>query len=196
MIAWLRGEVVRTGPGVVVLDVGGVGYRLLVTTSTQSELLARPAPIEVAVHTLVREDAITLFGFADESEREVFEVLLGTHGVGPSLSLAILGSLGATGVARAVRDADGAAFETVTGVGKKTAARLVLELQGSDLGGADDQPSASASASSSAARGEVSEALVALGYSADEVGRTLSGLDSSAPVEDLLRMALRELSRL
>ena len=194
MIAWLRGEVVRTGPGVVVLDVGGVGYRLLVTTSTQAELVARPAPIEVAVHTLVREDAITLFGFADESEREVFEVLLGTHGVGPSLSLAILGGLGADGVARAVRDADGAAFETVTGVGKKTAARLVLELQGSDLGGADDQPSASAS--SSAARGEVSEALMALGYSADEVGRTLSGLDSSAPVEDLLRLALRELSRL
>jgi len=193
MIAWLRGEVVRTGPGVVVLDVGGVGYRLLVTASTQSELAARPAPIEVAVHTLVREDAITLFGFADESEREVFEVLLGTHGVGPSLSLAILGGLGADGVARAVRDADGAAFETVTGVGKKTAARLVLELQGSDLGGADDQPSASASWS--AARGEVSEALVALGYSADEVGRTLSGLDSAAPVEDLLRLALRELSR-
>jgi len=193
MIAWLRGEVVRTGPGVVVLDVGGVGYRLLVTTSTQSELVARPAPIEVAVHTLVREDAITLFGFADESEREVFEVLLATHGVGPSLSLAILGGLGADGVARAVRNADGAAFETVTGVGKKTAARLVLELQGSDLGGADDQPSASTS--SSAARGEVSEALVALGYSADEVGRTLSGLDSAAPVEDLLRLALRELSR-
>jgi len=193
MIAWLRGEVVRTGPGVVVLDVGGVGYRLLVTTSTQSELLARPAPIEVAVHTLVREDAITLFGFADESEREVFEVLLATHGVGPSLSLAILGGLGADGVARAVRNADGAAFETVTGVGKKTAARLVLELQGSDLGGADDQPSASTS--SSAARGEVSEALVALGYSADEVGRTLSGLDSAAPIEDLLRLALRELSR-
>jgi len=193
MIAWLRGEVVRTGPGVVVLDVGGVGYRLLVTTSTQSELVARPAPIEVAVHTLVREDAITLFGFADESEREVFEVLLATHGVGPSLSLAILGGLGADGVARAVRNADGAAFETVTGVGKKTAARLVLELQGSDLGGADDQPSASTS--SSAARGEVSEALVALGYSADEVGRTLSGLDSAAPIEDLLRLALRELSR-
>ena len=98
MIAWLSGRVVQSGAGHVVIDVGGVGYRLLVTPSTLAELISRPSPVEVSVHTLVREDAITLFGFADDDERGVFEVLLGTHGVGPSLALAILGTLGAAGV--------------------------------------------------------------------------------------------------
>ena len=193
MIAWLRGRVVQTRAGQVVIDVGGVGYRLLVTPSTMADLVSRPSPVDVSVHTLVREDAITLFGFADESERAVFEVLLGTHGVGPSLALAILGTLGASGVVTAVRGADGAAFETVTGVGKKTAARLVLELQGSDLGSGPSIPDGTVP--STPARGEVTEALLALGYSSEEVTRTLSSLDETSSVEDLLRLALRELSR-
>ena len=193
MIAWLRGRVVQTRAGQVVIDVGGVGYRLLVTPSTMADLVSRPSPVDVSVHTLVREDAITLFGFADESERAVFEVLLGTHGVGPSLALAILGTLGASGVVTAVRDADGAAFETVTGVGKKTAARLVLELQGSDLGSGPSIPDGTVP--STPARGEVTEALLALGYSSEEVTRTLSSLDETSSVEDPLRLALRELSR-
>lgn len=193
MIAWLSGRVAATGSGHVVIDVGGVGYRVLVTASTMSDLLGRVAPVEVHVHTLVREDAITLFGFADESEREVFEVLLGTHGVGPALAMAILGTLGAGGVVAAVRDADGAAFETVTGVGKKTAARLVLELQGSDL--ASLPTTVPPPLAASPARSEVTDALVALGYSADEVRDTLASLDDMESVEALLRLALRELSR-
>ncbi len=193
MIAWLSGRVAATGSGHVVIDVGGVGYRVLVTASTMSDLLGRVAPVEVHVHTLVREDAITLFGFADESEREVFEVLLGTHGVGPALAMAILGTLGAGGVVAAVRDADGAAFETVTGVGKKTAARLVLELQGSDL--ASLPTTVPPPLAASPARSEVTDALVALGYSADEVRDTLASLDDTESVEALLRLALRELSR-
>ena len=193
MIAWLSGRVAATGSGHVVIDVGGVGYRVLVTASTMSDLLGRVAPVEVHVHTLVREDAITLVGFADESEREVFEVLLGTHGVGPALAMAILGTLGAGGVVAAVRDADGAAFETVTGVGKKTAARLVLELQGSDL--ASLPTTVPPPLAASPARSEVTDALVALGYSADEVRDTLASLDDTESVEALLRLALRELSR-
>lgn len=193
MIAWLSGRVAANGSGHVVIDVGGVGYRVLVTASTMADLLVRPAPVEVHVHTLVREDAITLFGFADESEREVFEVLLGTHGVGPALAMAILGTLGAGGVVAAVRDGDGAAFETVTGVGKKTAARLVLELQGSDLGSLPTAVLPPVAATP--ARSEATDALVALGYSADEVRQTLSSLDESESVEVLLRLALRELSR-
>jgi Holliday junction DNA helicase RuvA len=193
MIAWLSGRVARAGSGQVVIDVNGVGYRLLVTPSTLADLLGRPAPVEVSVHTLVREDAITLFGFADESEREVFEVLLGTHGVGPSLSLAILGTLGAGGVVAAVRDGDVAAFETVTGVGKKTAARLALELQGSDLGGI--AATAPATLTTSPARTEVVDALTALGYSTEEVKAALSTIEEAGSVEELLRLALRELGR-
>jgi Holliday junction DNA helicase RuvA len=164
-----------------------------VTPSTLADLLGRPAPVEVSVHTLVREDAITLFGFADESEREVFEVLLGTHGVGPSLSLAILGTLGAGGVVAAVRDGDVAAFETVTGVGKKTAARLALELQGSDLGGI--AATAPATLTPSPARTEAIDALTALGYSTEEVKAALSTIEEAGSVEELLRLALRELGR-
>ena len=104
-----------------------------------------------------------------------------------------MGPLGAQGVVVAVREADAAAFETVTGVGKKTAARLVLELQGSNLGGVS--PGASGLPGASSERAEVTDALMALGYSADEVRATLATLDDGGSVEELLRHALRELSR-
>ena len=156
---------------------------------------AAAGEVVVFVHTHVREDAIVLFGFASEDERLVFEVLLATHGGGTSLALAILGTLGSDAVIRAVQSGDAAAFEAVSGVGKKTAARLVLELHGSlaDVRGAPG-PVRSAPEGDDE-RADVAAALGELGYSADEIRRAVSTLDGTEPIESALRLALRELSR-
>jgi Holliday junction DNA helicase RuvA len=192
MISWLRGRVVRIGDSEAVIDVAGVGYRVQATSSTIAVLAATEGLVEVSVHTMMRQDAIVLFGFVAEEERQVFEILLGIHNVGPSLALAILGSLGARGVIDAVRSGDDAAFESVSGVGKKTAARISLELQGTKLG---DLAIGSAPHPTMVAGGEASAALLGLGYSAEEVAQTLREIDADLPIEEILRLALRELSR-
>ena len=194
MIGSLRGTVGRSAPGEIVIDVAGVGYRVIATPSTTATFVSADGEVSVSVHTHVREDAIVLFGFATDSERQIFEILLGTHGVGPSLALAILGSLGDREVERAIRESDAGAFETVTGVGKKTAARLVLELQGS-LGDLGVTPSGSEERGSSSVVGEVSEALGELGYSPDEIRAAVRDLSGDEDVQTGLRLALRELRR-
>jgi len=196
MIGLLRGTLAHAGESEVVVDVAGVGYRVTVTPATRVSLGAESGPFTLWIHTQLRADALQLYGFASSSERDLFEVLLTTPGVGPSLALAILGSLGLSGVVNAVTTEDAAAFETVSGVGKKTAARLSLELQGRlvgfDAGGPVLIPGATEASSEAA---EVADALAALGYSTDEVRRAVSALDGTEPVETALRLALRELSR-
>jgi len=196
VIGWLRGEVVtRTTDGEVLVDVGGVGYRLSVSPALLAAVGDRGTPVELHVHTHVREDAIVLFGFASAEERACFEALLGAHGVGPALALAILGALRPPELVRAVLDEDLGALCTVPGVGRKTAARLVLELRsrlalpefaGTGVPGGGGAPSE--------ARGEVRAALTELGYGPDEIRQALEGVPTEGAVEDLLRHALRELA--
>lgn len=192
MISWLRGRVLRAASGAAVIDVGGVGYRVVASDATVSHLQSSSGEVELSVHTIMRADALVLYGFCSEAEREVFEVLLTIHSVGPALALAIIGELGADGVIAAASSEDAAAFEQVNGVGKKTAARLALELKGSTL--SMSMPTGSGTTTSSAA-GEVADALVGLGYSGDEVDRVLARLDEDLSTEAALRLALRELSR-
>lgn len=198
MIGWLRGRLLdHAGDGDVVVDVGGVGYRVTVPAPLRSRLVGG-SEVELHVHTHVREDALVLFGFGSAAERRCFEVLLGTHGVGPSLALAVLGVLGAEGLARAVAEEDLAALSAVPGVGRKTAARLVLELQQklgppAALDGA--VPADRAGGDPGPARGEVRAALAELGYGPDEVRLAMAELgEEEAPVEELLRRALRQLA--
>lgn len=198
MIGWLRGRLIdHVAEGEVLVDVSGVGYRVTVPVPLRSRL-ANGSEVELHVHTHVREDALVLFGFASAAERRCFEVLLGTHGVGPSLALSVLGVLGADGLARAVAEEDLGALSAVPGVGRKTAARLVLELQqrlgvpgladaghGAVAGDDDGLPP----------RGEVRAALAELGYGPDEVRLAMAELgDHQGPVEELLRRALRQLA--
>jgi Holliday junction DNA helicase RuvA len=195
MIGLLRGTLAASGDTEVLVDVAGVGYRVTVAPTTRVALGVETGEFTLFIHTQLRQDALQLYGFASIAEREVFEVLLTTPGVGPSLAMAILGSMGASGVVAAVAGGDTVAFESVTGVGKKTAARLALELQGKLAGldvGAGPSPSSPQAADDGS---ELAEALSALGYSGDEIRRALSGLDGSEPVEQALRLALRELSR-
>jgi len=196
MIGMLRGTLAAAVDAEVVVDVAGVGYRVTVAPATQVSLGGEPGEFTLWIHTQLRQDALQLYGFTSVTERDLFEVLLTTPGVGPSLAMAILGTLGASGIIVAVAAGDTAAFEAVSGVGKKTAARLALELQ-DRLAGFDVVGSAvPRSAGSTGPEGsDVAQALGALGYSSDEVRRAVSVLDGTEQIETALRLALRELSR-
>jgi Holliday junction DNA helicase RuvA len=195
VIALLRGRVVSATLDAVVLDVGGVGYAVRVAPGTR----VGPPGSEATLHTslAVREDALTLYGFADLVARDLFEVLLGVGGVGPKVALAALGTLGAEGLCRAVVAQDLDALTVVPGIGRKGAQRLVLEL-GEKLGALSEgvfSPNGATTGDPDArsARGEVAQALAALGYAQVEIRRALDGLDPVADrtAEDLLRDALR-----
>jgi Holliday junction DNA helicase RuvA len=205
VIGLLRGPVVlRTGECEVIVDVAGVGYRVSVTPSAAATLVAGGAEKEATlyVHTHVREDAIVLYGFVHDDERRCFEVLLGSHGVGPALALAIMAMLSPAALSTAVLEDDLDTLCTVPGVGRKTAARLLIELKSRldlpdlslDPGSvalADGDPMARASRTS---RAEARAALSELGYGPDEIRGALDGLRDDVGVEEMLRLALRELA--
>jgi Holliday junction DNA helicase RuvA len=196
MIGSLRGLLIdRPGPGEVLLEVGGVGYRASVPTSTFGALGPLGSEVFLHVHTHVREDAIVLFGFAHADERRCFEALLGAHGVGPSLALGILSSLSPATLSTAVIEDDVDTLCLVPGVGKKTAVRLLLELKERlDLPTLGGDPPVTAGEERSA-RSEARAALAELGYGPDEIRQALEVVDDGDPVEVMIRTALRELVR-
>lgn len=195
MIGSLRGTMAaRTADGEVVVEVGGVGYRVSVPTGTAAALGPVGDQVFLHVHTHVREDAIVLYGFVHADERRCFEALLGAHGVGPSLALAVLSALSPAALSTAVLEEDVDTLCAVPGIGRKTAARLLIDLRSRlalpDLsaaapGGGGDGRSA---------RAEARAALAELGYAADEIRAALEGRHDDLGVEDLLRLALRELA--
>jgi Holliday junction DNA helicase RuvA len=183
----------------VLIEVGGVGYRVAVPTGTASSIGADTGgEVFVHVHTHVREDAIVLYGFLHADERRCFEALLGAHGVGPTLALAILSSLSPATLSTAVLEDDVDTLCLVPGVGRKTAARLLLELKARlelpDLGdGAAGV--AGTVAAGGVERREVRAALAELGYGSEEIRGALDALPDEGGVEELLRLALRELAK-
>ncbi len=202
MIGLLRGSVVlRSAEGEVIVDVSGVGYRVTVTPASAATLMAQGSTVEATlyIHTHVRDDAIVLYGFVHDDERRCFEVLLGSHGVGPALALAIMGSLSPASLSTAVLEDDVETLCTVPGVGRKTAARLLIELKSRfDLPDLSlDRPGTSASGATRATRTTRSEARAALselGYAPEEIRGALDGLRDDVGVEEMLRLALRELA--
>ena len=197
MIGSLRGTLVdRSSRGEVVVEVGGVGYRATVAPGTLAALGQPGDTVLLHTHLHVREDALALFGFATRDERDCFEALIGAHGVGPALALAILSVHGPTDLRRALAEGDLDALTLVPGVGRKTAARLLIELK-SRLDLPDLEPAAAAAmvnGSDRTARADLREALAGLGYGTDEVGSVLRELPAEGAVEDLLRQALRLLA--
>ncbi len=195
MIGSLRGSLLdRPAPGEVIVEVGGVGYRASVPTSLLAALGPVGSEVFLHVHTHVREDAIVLYGFAHADERRCFEALLGAHGVGPSLALGILSSLSPAALSTAVLEDDLDTLCMVPGVGKKTAARLLLELKARlDLPTLDRNGTAGPAVD--APRAEARAALAELGYAPEEIRAVLDGVEDDGSVEDLVRGALRELAR-
>lgn len=192
MIGSLRGTVVDRLPnGEILVDVGGVGYRVVAGASLLSQALADE--VFVHVHTHVREGAIDLYGFADREERSTFEALITSHGVGPSLAMSILAVHRPRELARIVASEDVDALLMVPGVGRKTAARLLLELR-ARLDLLEDGAVPPAPDVQSGALAEVRAALDGLGYGADEVRAALRQLPAEGQADELLRAALRELA--
>ena len=130
MIASLRGRLADDAPERTVIDVGGVGYRVTCSQQTLTRLRAQPGVVALRVHTYVREQAITLYGFHDATEETLFVLLLSVHGVGPATALAILNRVQTGQLLRAVADEDPAPFQAAPGVGRKTALRIVNERHG------------------------------------------------------------------
>ena len=198
MIGSLRGLLIdRSITGELLVEVGGVGYRVQAGPVTAAQLGDLQGEVFVWIHHHVREDADTLYGFASKAERDAFEALLGAHGVGPSLALAILSVHPPAALARVLADDDVAALCLVPGVGKKTAARLLVELKSRlDVpidgvpAGLDDDGAPSPTGSTLA---DVRDALAELGYGPDEIAEATRELPDG-DVGDRLREALRRIA--
>jgi holliday junction DNA helicase RuvA len=203
VIGSLRGRLVeRTMTGQVLVEVGGVGYVALAPSGTLARLGEPGREVHLHVSTQVREDAITLYGFSTRDERVCFEALLAAQGVGPALALAVLSVHGPDALRRALVEDDVDALCLVPGVGKKTAARLLLDLK-ARLGGSepDVETVVAASANGSPAgpvppspRSEVRAALASLGYGPDEVREAVRDLPDDGEVGTLVKTALSKLA--
>jgi Holliday junction DNA helicase RuvA len=192
MIGSLRGTVLdRSVGGEVLVEVGGVGYRVAVPSGAVG-VLEPGGPVFLFTHLVVREDALSLYGFPDREQRDTFEALMSTTGVGPKLALAILSIHSPGMLRRVVVEGDLDALTLVPGVGKRTAQRLMIELA-AKLGTEAPDP-VGAEGGGPHPRAEVRAALEGLGYGTDEVRYVLDTLTADAPVEVLLKEALRLLA--
>jgi Holliday junction DNA helicase RuvA len=129
MIAHLRGTLLEKHPNLVIVDTGGVGYEVMIPVSAYSSLPETGAEVQLHIHTHVREDALTLFGFISPADKTLFEKLITVSGIGPKLAITTLGGLTAQDLAQAIRDGSIEQLVRIPGVGKKTAERMVLELR-------------------------------------------------------------------
>jgi len=195
MIGSLRGELLGREPNEVLIEVGGVGYRVTVGPSVSATLGEVGAAVFVHIHHHIREDAQHLYGFAELDQRMMFETLLSAHGVGPSLALAIMSVHGPDGLRRAVIDEDVAALCLVPGVGKKTAQRLLVELSSKVEAPIGHVPGSSAiPGGSSSSRTDVRQGLAALGYSDEEVAHALREIPDEGDTASQIRSALNLLA--
>ena len=200
MIGSVRGELLANWPaGEVLIEVAGIGYRVVVTASTAAGLGELGSVVLLHTHHHRREDSETLYGFPSAEERMVFEALIGAHGVGPSLALAILGVHPPASLLRVLADDDLDALCLVPGVGKKTAARLLIELKsrldipGLDAG-ATSGTSGGGSASGASPLADVRNALAELGYGNEEIIEAVRDLPDTTDTSELLRLALQRLA--
>ena len=196
MIGLLRGRLLEKRPNQVILDVGGVGYLVAVPLSTFAALGELHAEVTLLIHTHVREDALSLYGFLSAREKHLFELLLGASGVGPTLALKILSGMNVEELVPAIRTGDLGRLTKIPGVGRKTAERMVVELK-DKLEAVAAEAEKPAAASPAGVEADVKSALVNLGYdertaeAAVAEGRRRSG---SSGFEQLLRVTLSALS--
>lgn len=191
MIRTLRGTLEAVGPDWAVIGVGGVGFQVFVPLPALASLGPVDSPVSLHTHLAVREESLTLYGFPTQGGLRLFELLLTISGIGPRLALAVLGGLTPEALATAIAAEDEGALSAVSGVGKRTAARIIMELKGKME---EEWPMAAMEGSGD--RGDVTAALLALGYSASEARRAVAALpqDPKLSVEELVREALRLLS--
>lgn len=190
VIGRLAGQLAEKNPPQIIIDCQGVGYLVDVPMSTFFALPDAGAAVTLQIRTVVREDALILYGFATAAERAAFDQLIRISGVGPRTALAVLSGMSVTELASAVVAQEMAPFLKVPGIGKKTAARLLLELKGK-LG--TDTTAAPVSAPDTA-QSDILQALLALGYSEREAVKSLRALPPHIDVSDGIRQALKALN--
>ncbi|MXZ70679.1 MAG: Holliday junction branch migration protein RuvA [Acidobacteria bacterium] len=198
MIAALRGTLAEKAPNRIVVDVGGVGYDVQIPLSTFYAVGDKGADVDLRIHTHVREEALSLFGFATRLEQELFERLIAVNGVGPRLALAVLSGIEPSELVRAIRTADVARLVSIPGIGRKTAERIGLELK--DKLSAAVMPAVEESEGATDEedlQSDVISALLNLGYPRGHAERAVAAAlrAERGDFEGTLRRALRDLTR-
>jgi len=196
MIAQLTGKILLKQPNEIVLDVGGVGYQVIIPLSTFYQLKGADGPVTLKICTLMRQDSICLFGFKTDIEKLLFEKLISISGVGPRMAIAVLSGIPGEKLIEAVRRADLISICSIPGIGRKTAERIILELKDKmlDFEGAEAKEVAVSSILKSDMREDLISALVNLGYQKGKaqwaVDRASQQLGAEVSFEDILRQAL------
>lgn len=197
MIGRLTGVLLEKQPPQILVDVNGVGYEAEAPMSTFYRLPELGAKVTLHTHLVVREDAQLLFAFAEKRDRELFRELIRLNGVGPKLALALMSGLEVDELIAAVHAQDTSALMRVPGVGKKTADRLLVELNGKfkaweGLASSGPAPAAGVAASPAAASSDAVSALIALGYKPQEASRAVANIkEEGLSSEELIRRALK-----
>ncbi len=190
MIAELVGQVTRLSPTHLVINVGGVGYKVAVTPATVERATHSRDRLHLLIHTIVREDALDLYGFAGDEELELFELLISVSGIGPKTALGVVGGAAVEVIRDGIAEGDPSYLTKVGGIGKKLAERIVLELKGKvgDLG-------RGAAPGAKGGAGDAVDALVSLGFSEADARAAVARQDRALPAEEIVRKSLKELGR-
>lgn len=195
MIAYLKGTLIHKTPGHVIVETGGVGYAAAVPVSSFARLGEIGETVELLVHTHVSEDALALFGFVSQAEKDMFLKLIGISGIGPKLALNILSGIGPGDLAEAIRASDLARISLIPGIGKKTALRITMELQDKL-----EQKEKLLAAKGSPEKEDLLSALQNMGFRRKEAERaadqTIAATKPGTEFERLLRDALKRLARI
>jgi Holliday junction DNA helicase RuvA len=189
VIASVRGEILSRLGGEVVIEAAGVGYRMAVSTQTLTSVPAAGESARLFTHLVLRDDGIHLFGFATQSERELFLMLIGVQSVGPKVALAVLSGGTPRELLNAIASGDSARFQAVPGIGKRTAERIIVELREKVAGRVSDEIVVRRTASDDP-RTLAREGLIGLGFSSQEADGLLDKADGATP-EELIAGALR-----
>jgi holliday junction DNA helicase RuvA len=190
MIAAVRGEVMVRRPDHVVIDAGGVGYRLAVSAETLKAVPASGSDAFLHAELIAREDSLALYGFSSEEERDLFRLLISVSGVGPKVAIATLSGGSARVLLRAIAAGDAKRFQAVPGIGKRTAERIIVELR-EKVAGALEEEVAVAAADDGDPRSLARDGLVNLGYVPLEAEQLLDGIEGDDP-QELVAAALRK----
>lgn len=193
MIAFLQGKLASKAFDYVVLDVSGVGYKIMLSGQSIAHLPELGAEVQLLTKMIVKEDDVALYGFQNTTEQNVFEKLIGVSGIGPKAALSILSSYSAEDVIAIIVAQDAARMQKAPGIGKKTASRIILELKDSFAQESDNLLTQNPSAPSSSALQGAREALLSMGFTSTEIDLALKGAPTDENESGLLQYALKRL---
>lgn len=201
MIAYIKGKITYKSPTEIIVEAGGIGYRIHITVNTFRALAKQKEEVKVLTHYIVKEDSHSLYGFMDMDELTIFEYLISVSGVGPNTARVLLSSMSPKEVRQAIIAENVAILKSAKGIGPKSAKRIILELKDKvlkDSGGVSEAIAASMLMSDNPAREEALSALVALGFAKPQIQKTLNAIIKENPsVTDsgeLIKLALSKLS--